>query len=324
MRLLITGAGGFVGSALVRKLDDGRSDLVALSRKAPGYRSARGKIDWVGKDLEASENPMAGMGRVDAVVHLAARVHLPDGQTANPMDAYREVNVRGTLKLARDAARHGAGRFVYVSSIGVNGNRSLTPFTVDHPPAPVEPYAISKMEAEICLAQTAAETGMETVIIRPPLVYGPGAPGNFSRLLRVVASGVPLPFGAVRNKRSIVAVENLVDLIATCVHHPAAGGRTFLVSDGRDLSTPELIRLLARFLGRPARLLPVPPPLLLLLGRMIGKGADMNRLVHSLQVDISHTRETLGWSPPVGVERALARAAGTRTEGAGFSGKKRH
>ncbi|HDR14018.1 MAG TPA: NAD-dependent epimerase/dehydratase family protein [Desulfobacteraceae bacterium] len=261
---------------------------------------------WLKCDLSASRDPLEDVGGLDAVVHLAARAHVLDEKELDPLDEYRRVNVQGSLRVAGSAARHGAERFVFISSIGVNGNRSFRPFKASDPPAPVGPYAVSKHEAETGLNRLCADLGMELVIIRPPLVYGPSAPGNFGRLVKVVRSGLPLPFAAVRNKRSLVALVNLVDLITVCIDHPAAAGRIFPAADGEDISTPSLIRKLARAAGRPARLFPVPPALLTLLGRLTGRGADMEKLTGSLEVDISDTCETLGWRPPVSMDRALS------------------
>ena len=226
---------------------------------------------------------------------------------SDALAAYRAVNVDGSRRLAEQAAAAGVRRLVFLSSIGVLGvhTNGRGPFIVSDEPNPVENYAISKCEAEQVLWAVAANTGMEVVVLRPPLVYGPGVKGNFLRLLRWVARGVPLPLGAVQNQRSLVGLDNLVDLLIRCVDHPAAAGQTFLVSDGQDLSTPELIRQLARAMHKSPRLIPVPVPLLRLAGRALGKQAEVDRLVGSLQIDSSFTRETLGWVPPVSVEAGM-------------------
>lgn len=246
---------------------------------------------------------------VDCVVHLAARAHVMDDSAPEPLAAYREVNVAGTRRLAEQAAAAGVRRLVMVSSIKVNGERTApgAPFLFSDPPAPEDAYGLSKWEAEQALWLVAAETGLEVVVVRPPLVYGPGARGNFQRLLRWVARGLPLPLGAVENRRSLVALDNLVDLLRVCIDHPAATGQTFLVSDGEDLSTPELIRRLAAAMGRKPRLLPVPPALLRLGGWLLGRSGEVARLLGSLQVDIAHTREILGWTPPISVQEGLRR-----------------
>jgi nucleoside-diphosphate-sugar epimerase len=198
-------------------------------------------------------------------------------------------------------------RFLFISSIGVNGNINTRPFTEDDEPNPAEPYALSKWEAEQGLWEIQRETGMEVVIIRPPLVYGPNAPGNFGSLMRWVEKGLPLPLGAIDNQRSLVALDNLVDLIITCIDHPAAANQVFLAGDGEDLSTTELLRGVARAMGKSAHLIPVPPSLLMLGATLLGKKAVAQRLLGSLQVDISKARRLLGWQPPVSVEEGLRR-----------------
>ncbi|MCF8106517.1 MAG: SDR family oxidoreductase [Desulfohalobiaceae bacterium] len=308
MKLLLSGASGFIGSVLLRRLKSRSYDLIALGRRAP-RQSASGQVRWLECDLASSTSPLQDIERVDAVVHLAARAHVLAEIERDALSEFRRVNVEGTLNLARQAAKRGAKRFVFISTVGVLGNKSTRPFTERDPPDPAEPYAVSKLEAEIGLRRLADETGMELVICRPPLVYGPLAPGNFARLFRLIDRGVPLPLGAVRNRRSLVAVDNLVDLILTCLDHPAAASKTFLVSDGHDLSTPELISRLAEAMGRPARLFPVPPGLLRLAGRLTGHSVEVKRLIDSLQVDIGYTCGTLNWRPPVPAAEALRRTA---------------
>jgi UDP-glucose 4-epimerase len=223
---------------------------------------------------------------------------------------FRRINVRGSLALASQAVAAGVRRFVFVSSIGVNGAETAArAFHASDVPAPHSPYSQSKLEAENALQELSRRTGLELVIVRPPLVYGPDAPGNFGALLRAVHRGIPLPFGAVHNRRSLVALDNLVDLLARCTVHPAAGSNTFLVSDGEDVSTPSLLRRAAAALGRRAHLLPVPVAVLRSAAALIGKGGMMQSLCASLQVDTSFTREQLGWSPVVTLDQALAGAA---------------
>ncbi len=230
---------------------------------------------------------------------------------SDALQAYRVVNVAGTRNLAEQAAALGVKRLVYLSSIKVNGERTEgeSRFARNDEPLPEDPYGISKWEAEQALWDVSARTGLEVVVVRPPLVYGPGVKGNFWRLLRLVASGVPLPLGAVCNRRSLVGLDNLVDLLTRCVDHPAAAGQTFLVSDNHDLSTPALICRLARALGKSPRLLPVPPSMLRLAGSITGKAAEVERLIGSLQVDITHTREVLNWIPPMSVDEGLRKTA---------------
>jgi nucleoside-diphosphate-sugar epimerase len=231
-------------------------------------------------------------------------------KSADPLAEFRRVNAAGTRRLAESAAQAGVRRFVYVSSIKVNGERTGNrPFTEADPPGPEDAYAQSKYEAEMALREIAARTGMEVVIVRPPLVYGPGVKGNFRTLLRVVRMGLPLPLASCDNRRSLVGLSNLADLLALCVTHPAAAGETFLAADGEDLSTPELLRRTGRALGRPARLFPVPPALLRAGARMFGRAGAGERLCGSLQVDISRARRILGWNPPSTVDEELARTA---------------
>jgi len=247
---------------------------------------------------------------VNVIVHTAARVHVLRDSAPDPLVEFRRVNVAGTLTLARQAVDAGVRRFIFISSIGVNGAETFeTPFTAEDKAAPHLPYAVSKHEAELGLRQIAQETGLEVVIIRPPLVFGPGAPGNFNRLLLIVNRGVPLPLGAIHNRRSLVALDNLVDLIVTCLNHPAAANQTFLVSDGEDLSTTVLLRRAAAALGRSARLIPVPALVLRAGARLLGKANFAQQLCGSLQVDISKTRNLLGWTPPVSVDDMLKQTA---------------
>ena len=307
MQVLVTGATGFVGSELVDRLDAAGMPVRGAVRRE-GVASGSFEPVMVGS-MDGATDWGDALAGVEAVAHLAARAHVLDEPEADPLEAFRRVNVEGTLRLARQAAEAGVRRFVFVSSIGVNGNETVRPFTEGDVPSPQEPYAVSKREAEDGLRGLAADTGMELVIIRPPLVYGPGAPGNFGSLLRWVHKGVPLPLGAVtRNRRSLVGLDNLVDLLVTCLEHPAAANRVFLAGDGEDLSTTDLLRRVAAAMDRRARLLPVPPSLLRAGARAVGRGEMARRLLDSLQVDISHTRETLGWEPPVSVDEGLRRA----------------
>jgi len=239
----------------------------------------------------------------------------------NPLEDFRFVNVAATLNLASQAASIGVKRFVYISSIGVNGGVTYEhAFASEDAPAPHTPYAISKSEAESALRRMALETGLEVVIVRPPMVYGAHAPGNFAILMKWLVTGFPLPLGLVdRNRRSFVFIDNLVDLIVTCIDHPAAANQTFLVSDDEDLSTAVLLRRMAAALGRPARLIPVPASMITLGARLIGRPGIAQRLCGSLQVDIGKTKELLGWKPPISVDEGLRRTAAhwLATEGAG-------
>jgi nucleoside-diphosphate-sugar epimerase len=294
---------------------------VGCVRRADAFTDTGALTVTVG-DLSAQTDWSSALVGVDAVVHTAARVHVMQDAATDPLAEYRRVNVQGTLHLARQAAAAGVKRFVFLSSVKVNGEATSAPlprgareqergpFSADDVPAPQDPYGISKMEAEQGLREIAAQTGMAVVIIRPPLVYGPGVKANFAAMMRWLARGVPLPLGAVtHNRRSLVALDNLVDLIVTCITHPAAANQTFLVSDGEDLSTTDLLRRMGQALGQPARLLPVPPALLKLGAALLGKPELAQRLCGSLQVDIAKTRALLGWAPPISVNMGLKKAA---------------
>ncbi len=262
--------------------------------------------------LGADSDWSSTLARVNIVVHTAARVHVMHDTAVDPLAEFRALNVAGTLAVARQAARAGVRRFVFLSSVKVNGEATVAGrrFAADDAPAPVDPYGVSKLEAEQGLFTLAAETGMEVVIIRPPLVYGPGVKANFLSMMRWLARGVPLPLGAVRhNRRSLVALDNLVDLIVTCLDHPAAVNQVFLAGDGEDLSTTDILRRLAAAMGVPARLLPVPVGVLEAVAALLGKRHVVQRLCGSLQVDISKTRRLLDWTPPVTVDEGLRRTA---------------
>ena len=309
LRVRVTGANGFVGRALCVEASVRGFVVRGMTRSAchlPGDTES-----LVVGSLDERTDWRAALTGADIVIHLAARVHVMQDTATDPLVEFRRVNVQGTLNLARQAAAAGVRRFVFVSSIKVNGESTelVRPFTANDEPAPLDPYGISKMEAEQGLRKIAAETGMEVVIIRPPLVYGPGVKANFQAMMRWLARGVPLPLGAINNRRSMVALDNLVDLLVTCIDHPAAANQTFLVSDGEDLSTTQLLRRMGQALGKPARLLPVPSALLKLGAALVGRPAVAQRLCGSLQVDISKTRQILGWTPPLSVDEGLKKAA---------------
>jgi nucleoside-diphosphate-sugar epimerase len=309
-RVLVTGASGFVGKALCGALI-GRCQVRGAVRK-PGEDCSLDGTELVPGSLSADFDWTDALVGVSVVVHCAARVHVMSEESSDPLAEFRRVNVDGTLRLARQAAAAGVKRFVFLSSIKVNGEQTQVgePFTADQQPNPRDPYGVSKMEAEEGLHALMREMGMEVVIIRPPLVYGPGVKANFLAMMRWLRRGIPLPLGAVTgNKRSLVALDNLVDIIVTCLDHPAAANQTFLVSDGESLSTAALLRRLGSVLGRQARLIPVPVTMLKLTAALLGKPSVAERLCGSLEVDINKTRELLGWAPPISVDEGLRRTA---------------
>lgn len=312
MKVLVTGANGFVGAALCGSLAArGQAVRRALRRVSPAVEEeAWGSPAVSVGDLGPDTNWLAAVSGCEAVVHLAARVHVMNDRAADPLDEFRKVNVQGTLRLARQAAQAGVRRLVFVSSIKVNGEatRPGQAFHADDVAAPQDAYGLSKHEAELGLREIGRQTGMEVVVIRPPLVYGPGVRANFLALARAVKRGIPLPLGAIDNRRSLVSLDNLVDCIATCVSHPAAAHQTFLVSDGEDLSTTDLVRRMARAMGTSARLLPVPASWLEAGAALLGKRDVVRRLCGNLQVDIAKTQALLGWTPPVSVDEGLRRA----------------
>lgn len=310
MRILVTGSNGFVATELINTLIEKNGYDVIGAVRRPVVSGVLGKLAVVG-EINSLTDWKPYLSDVEVVIHTAARAHIINETAANPLEAFRRTNVSGTLNLAHQAAIAGVRRFIFLSSIGVNGKytRFGHKITTDDLPAPHDPYSLSKYEAEQGLRQLAVETGLEVVVIRPPLVYGAHAPGNFGRLLQVLSKRLPLPLGAIHNKRSLVALDNLVDLIITCLDHLAAANQTFLVSDGEDLSTTELLRRMGLALGRPARLIPMPASLLEAGAVALGRREMAQRLCRSLQVDISKTRTLLGWNPPVSVDEGLRRTA---------------
>lgn len=308
--VLLTGASGFVGKAVLEGLLSRDYSVVAALRNAPSTPDSRVAVARF-ETLDGETQWHAALAGVETVIHSAARVHVMNDTEADPLAAFRKVNVEGTLNLARQAVNAGVKRFVFVSSIKVNGEGTEKgrPYTADDVPAPADPYGVSKMEAEEGLRALSRETGLEVVIIRPVLVYGPGVKANFLAMMRWLDKRIPLPFGAIDNRRSLVALGNLADLVITCVNHPGAANQTFLVSDGEDLSTTGLLQRMAAALGRRAMLLPVPSSVLELAAGLLGKRSLSQRLCGSLQVDIEKTRTLLGWTPPISVDQALGLAA---------------
>jgi nucleoside-diphosphate-sugar epimerase len=309
MRVLVTGANGFLGDALVAELSL-QSNEVAVAVRSPHSNVRANKSAFVVGDISANTDWRQAVASVDAIVHLAARVHVMRETADDPMAEFRRVNTDGTLNLARQAAAAGVRRFVFVSSVGVNGKatESGTAFTEADVPSPYDAYTLSKYEAEVGLRALAQTTRMEMVIVRPTLVYGRGAPGNFRRLTRLVAKDRLLPLASITNRRSLLGIDNFVNFIWICIKHSAAANETFLVSDGEDLSTPDLIRRLSIAMNRKERLVGVPVPLLWAAAAMLGKRDEAQRICGSLQVDISKARTLLRWHPPVSVDEGLRRS----------------
>lgn len=307
-RALVTGATGFIGRAVVPQLLSSGFDVTAAVRRDENLPAWSGDVRVVVVDDIGGETDWtAALDGVTHVVHLAAIAHMPIAEDAVTVARYRAVNVAGTSALANAAAARGIERLLFLSSVKVNGEETGTrPFTEQDPPAPQDIYGRSKWEAEQALAGIARQSGLAVTVLRSPLVYGPGVGGNFATLLRLCDTPAPLPFGAVHNRRSLIARANLVHAIVACLNQPAAANETFLVRDGEDLSTAALIRRLRRALGRPARLLPVPSLLLTSLGSVLGRRDMMRRVVGSLTVDDSKLRGKVGWRPPCRVDDALA------------------
>jgi len=307
-RVLVTGANGFIGKAVCADLQSRGFDLLAAVRGIPPDVTNLAGVRYFSMgEIDQATDWAAALSGVDSVVHLAARVHLMHDTSPDPLGEFRRVNVALTLNVARQATRAGVRRFIFVSSVKVNGESSPVgqPFGADDAPRPVDPYGISKLEAEQALMELGKATGLEVVVIRPVLVYGPGVKANFEAMIRWVMKGVPLPLGALHNRRSLIALDNLTDFIATCLRHPAAANQIFLVSDGEDLTVTNLLQRTAAAVGRQARLLPVPMVALRILGRLLGKEPVIRRLCDTLQVDIAKNRRLLGWEPPVSVDAAL-------------------
>lgn len=318
-RLLVTGSSGFIGKHLMPKLCD--YNVSALSSD---HNSNNDTVRYFSSRVNPTSDFSEVLEGVDVIIHLAARVHIMGDSVTNPLQEYRHVNTLGTLNLARQAALLGVKRFVFVSSIKVNGEDTTDKkaFESIDEPFPIDYYGVSKAEAEFGLFELAKETGMEIVVIRPTLVYGPGVKANFGSLMNLVAKGIPLPFGCIKNnRRSLVSVTNLVDLIITCIDHPSAAGEIFLVSDDYDVSTFEMVAQIAKALGRQQWQFPVPEWCYKIAGKAFNKSDVVDRLTGSLQVDISHTKETLGWVPPQSLQEGFKQTAEAFLQSKKSSGK---
>lgn len=304
--IAITGASGFVGSALFDAFQsNGSYNVKGFCRNLPNGSEA----DLVALGALETADYSQDLVNIDVVIHTAARAHVMKEKTHDPLVEFRKVNVEGTLRLARQAMDAGVKRFIFISSIGVNGgSTNEEAFNEKQTPNPHTPYARSKFEAELALQELCKEGSMELVIIRPPLVYAAHAPGNFSTLLKVVAKELPLPFSLVKNQRSFVALENLIDFITLCVSHPKAANETFVVADKERVSTPELIRFLGLGMGKHNRLVPVPVSMMKLGAKLVGKGAMYEQLCGSLEVDITKAQSLLNWQPPLSTQTAMTKA----------------
>lgn len=299
-KILVTGANGFVGSALCNTLN---------ARNISFVGAIRNKTEKFGFDIgnmTGTTNWSEALAGCNTVIHLAARVHIMNDNVSDALSAYREINVDATMNLARQAVDLGIKRFVYVSSVKVNGEATTNHFfTSNDVPAPIDLYGQSKFEAECALQELSRLTGMEVVIVRPPLVYGPGVRANFRRLMQLVKIGVPLPLSSIDNRRSMVALDNLVDFLILCSHHPAAAGHIFMVSDDEDVSTSQLLRMLSRAMGKRSLLFPAPAMLISGIAGLLGKSSEASRLLSSLQVDILHTKRTLDWKPVASMQESI-------------------
>jgi nucleoside-diphosphate-sugar epimerase len=313
----VTGASGFLGGHLMSMLAARGHEVIGIARRGGAavlrpIDAIDGRTDW-----------STALRGVEVVVHCAARAHIKQERAADAVAAYREVNVDGVRRLAQQAAMFGVRRLVLLSSVKAVGERSPLgrPLSVSDDPRPEDAYGASKRDAEIVLAGVAASTGLETVVVRPPLVYGPGVKGNFLRLLTLVSCRIPMPLGAIRNARSLVSVSNLSDLLCMCAESPPAAGRTFFASDGEDLSTTALIRRIGELMARPALVLPVPEAMVRGIGRLVGRSSEVERLIGTLQVDISPNRTLLGWVPPLTLDVGLRETVEWfgRREWSGFS-----
>jgi nucleoside-diphosphate-sugar epimerase len=305
--ILLTGGSGFLGGALLNALVN--KNVRGLGRQKPSALSAS---SFYQSEINTETDFSVAVKDTNVIIHCAARVHIMEDNSSSPLEDFREVNTYGTLNLAQQAADAGVKRFIFISSIKVNGESTELglPFKPDDAFIPMDPYGLSKYEAEIGLRKIAEKTGMEVVIIRPPLVYGPGVKANFASMMKWVNKGIPLPLGGItENKRSLVSIDNLVDLIVTCIGHPNAANQKFLVSDDDDVSTTQLLANMAIILNVSNRLIPIPSKWFTMIAKLIGKPAISQRLCGSLQVDISKTKELLNWKPPYSSAESMKKTA---------------
>ncbi len=310
MKILLTGATGFVGRALTRELLSCEFEVIAVVRHISANLPAKVQQQIV-NDISSETEWTSALQDINVVIHTAARVHVMNDAVTNPLSEFAKINVAGTLNLARQAVNAGVKRFIFISSIKVNGEttRFGHRFGPDDIVEVTEPYGLSKYQAEQKLLALAKTTGLEVVIIRPPLIYGPGVKANFYSMMKWIYRGVPLPLGRIDNKRSFVALDNLVDLTVTCIDHTKAANEIFLISDGEDVSTTELLQKVAKAFGRNPLLLPVPVGVMKLAAKLLGKGDMADRLFGSLQVDDSKTKERLGWEPVITMDKQLQKTA---------------
>jgi nucleoside-diphosphate-sugar epimerase len=310
MRILVTGASGFIGRHLCSSALQHNFSIRAFLR--PTAHPLPKEIEAIYLDSITTNIPSNALDGVDAVIHLAARAHILDDKSADPTIEFYQVNTQGTINLARSAIQAGVEHFIFISSIGAMTTTSTQLLTENSPCQPNTPYGQSKLAAEQKLIELCQGSSMKWTILRPTLVYGAGNPGNMERLMKLVKKNIPLPLGSIHNRRSFIYVGNLVDAILTCITHPTARNQTFLISDGQDLSTPDLIRHLAQAAGQPAILLPIPLPLLSLLGKLTGQSATIERLLGSLAVDSTHIQTTLNWKPPFSLDEGLSATLGSK------------
>jgi nucleoside-diphosphate-sugar epimerase len=304
--LLITGANGFIGRAVISKLALETNHLIRASVRKKTIQFPRQIKVFENMEASSNTNWADALRDIDVVIHLLARVHVMHDKVADPLLEFRNINVNATIALAKKAAKQGIKRFVFLSSVKVNGESTFNkPFSEFDLPHPQDAYAISKWEAEEALKKISKDTGMELVIIRSPLVYGPNVKANFLRMIQYVKRGIPLPLGAIQNKRSLISIDNLVDFILTTISHPKAANQTFLISDDEDISTTDLLRRIGKYIGKPARLIPLHPKILSFLFNILGRQDFGDRLLGSLEVDITKAKKLLAWSPPKTLDESL-------------------